>query len=50
MVTGAAARQDPAADQDIPNKRVRNCVMLDIAEDSRGRPLALTPRQAILPR
>jgi dTDP-D-glucose 4,6-dehydratase len=36
--------------QDIPNKPVRKCGMLDITEDSGLGPLALMPRSAILPR
>jgi len=40
----------PAALHDIPNKRVRNCGMVDITEESKPRLLALSPRSAILPR
>jgi hypothetical protein len=39
-----------AVHQDIPNKRVRNCGMVDITEESKPRLLALSPRSAILPR
>jgi len=34
----------------IPNKRLRNCVTVDITEDSGLGPLAPMPDQAILPR
>jgi hypothetical protein len=40
----------PAALHDMPNKRVRNCGMADITEESKPRLLALSPRSAILPR
>jgi transposase len=39
-----------AALHNIPNKRVRNCGMVDITEESKPRLLALSPRSAILPR
>jgi len=43
-------RNNQAERQDIPNKPVRKCGMLDITEDSGLGPLALMPRSAILPR
>jgi hypothetical protein len=50
FICGMTAAINAAVLQNIPTKRVRNCGRVDITEDSEGRPLALKPRLAMLPR